>query len=113
MILESPAFKNGDTIPKKYGFKNEGSIKFNSNEHEAIKISVSDTGIGIRDNDLNLVFSPFEQLDSSASQKFQGTGLGLSLTKQFVELHKGKIWSESKGENKGSTFTFTIPTAQK
>jgi signal transduction histidine kinase len=82
------------------------------NEYEAIKISVSDSGIGIRGNDLNLVFSPFEQLDSSASRKFQGTGLGLSLTKQFVELHEGKIWAESKGENKGSTFSFKIPTAQ-
>ena len=97
----------------KYSFKNEDSIKFNRNEHEAIKISVSDTGIGIRDNDLNLVFNPFEQLDSSASRMFQGTGLGLSLTKQLVELHEGKIWAESKGENKGSTFSFTIPTAQK
>jgi len=96
----------------KYSSKNEDSIKFNNNEHEAIKISVSDTGIGIRDNDLNLVFNSFEQLDSSASRMFQGTGLGLSLTKQLVELHEGKIWAESKGENKGSTFSFTITTAQ-
>ena len=97
----------------KYSSKNEDSINFISDEHEAIKISVSDTGIGIRDNNLNLVFNSFEQLDSSASRNFQGTGLGLSLTRQLVELHEGKIWAESKGENKGSTFSFTIPTAQK
>ena len=94
---------------QKYRPKSEDGINSDSNSKEAIKISVSDTGIGIRHNDLNRVFNPFEQLDSSASRRFQGTGLGLSLTKQLVELHGGKIWAESKGENKGATFSFIIP----
>ena len=74
-----------------------------------IKISLSDTGIGITPEDLNRIFNPFEQVENSASRKFQGTGLGLSLTKKLVELHGGKIWGESEGVGKGSTFSFFIP----
>jgi signal transduction histidine kinase len=76
----------------------------------AIKISVSDTGIGLNPEDIDYIFRPFEQLESSANRKFQGTGLGLSLTKEFVELHGGKIWVESAGEGKGAEFSFAIPT---
>jgi signal transduction histidine kinase len=94
---------------QKYSPKSEDGINSESNSQEAIKISVSDTGIGIRHNDLNRMFNAFEQLDGSASRRFQGTGLGLSLSKQLVELHGGKIWAESKGENKGATFSFIIP----
>jgi len=74
-----------------------------------IKISVADTGIGIRKEDLELIFKPFEQVESSASRKYQGTGLGLSLTRKLIELHGGRIWAESEGEGKGSVFNFIIP----
>jgi len=74
-----------------------------------INISVKDTGIGLNSEDLNRIFSPFEQVESSRSRKFQGTGLGLSLTKNLVELQGGRIWVESEGEGKGSTFSFIIP----
>jgi PAS domain S-box-containing protein len=67
-------------------------------------LSVVDTGIGISRDDFGRIFSPFEQVDGSLSRKFQGTGLGLSLTKRLVELHNGTIWVESDGENRGSTF---------
>ena len=77
-----------------------------------IEISVKDTGIGIRRRDLYRIFSEFEQVDGSATRKYQGTGLGLSLTKRLVELHKGNIWAESEGEGKGSTFSFTLPLNQ-
>ena len=53
--------------------------------------------------------SPFEQVENSASRTFQGTGLGLSLTKRLVELHGGTVWAESNGKSKGSTFRFQIP----
>lgn len=69
-----------------------------------VKISVSDTGIGLKPQDLDRIFSPFEQVENSASRKFQGTGLGLSLTKRLVELHEGRLWAESDGEGKGSSF---------
>jgi signal transduction histidine kinase len=74
-----------------------------------VKISVSDTGIGIKPEDHERIFKPFEQADGSASRHYQGTGLGLSLTKKLVELHGGKIWAESNGPDKGSKFSFVIP----
>lgn len=77
-----------------------------------VQISVCDHGIGIEPQELEHIFNPFEQVENSASRKFQGTGLGLSLSKRLVELHRGKIWAESRGVGKGSTFSFIIP-AQK
>jgi len=76
-----------------------------------VEISVKDTGIGLNREDLERIFKPFEQADNSPSRKYQGTGLGLSLTKKFVELHGGKIWAESMGEGEGSVFRFIIPIA--
>lgn len=74
-----------------------------------IQISVEDNGIGLAQEDLNRIFDAFEQVETSTSRKYQGTGLGLSLTKRLVELHGGTIWAESKGEGEGSVFHFTIP----
>ena len=76
---------------------------------KCIEFSISDTGLGIKQEEQKRIFEPFEQLDSSSSKKYQGTGLGLYLTKSLVELHGGKIWVESEGEGKGSTFRFIIP----
>ena len=75
-------------------------------------ISVKDTGIGLKKENLKGIFEPFEQVESARNRKYQGTGLGLSLTKQFVELHSGCIWAESEGEGKGATFRFLIPSEQ-
>jgi len=69
---------------------------------------VTDSGIGIKQEDLERIFNPFEQVENSASRRFQGTGLGLSLTKQLVELHGGRIWVESEVEGKGSAFRFVF-----
>jgi len=74
-----------------------------------VDISVTDSGIGINRGDLERIFDPFEQVESSTSRRYQGTGLGLALTKKMVELHGGKIWAESEGAGKGSKFTFVIP----
>ena len=74
-----------------------------------VEISVMDSGIGIKEEDRERIFNPFEQIENSASKRFQGTGLGLSLTKSLVELHGGKIWVESDGEGEGSIFKFVIP----
>lgn len=73
-----------------------------------VQIGVRDTGIGIKSEEIDKLFKPFLQLDSSYSRRYEGTGLGLVLTKHLVELHGGKIWVESEYE-KGSTFTFTLP----
>lgn len=83
-----------------------------SGEHykKCVDIAVSDNGIGIRKEDQERIFQRFEQIDASSKKRFQGTGLGLALTKRLVELKGGKIWVESDGEDKGSTFRFIIPT---
>ena len=80
---------------------------------ELIEISVSDTGIGIAAEDLERVFDPFEQAENGTSRRYHGTGLGLSLTRQLVELHGGRIWAQSEGKDHGATFCFTLPLALK
>ena len=72
------------------------------------EISVSDTGIGIAQEDQDLVFEAFRQVGQDRNQKREGTGLGLTLAKSYVELHGGKISVQSQ-LGKGSTFTFTLP----
>jgi signal transduction histidine kinase len=78
-------------------------------EKDLLEISIQDTGIGIRSGDLQRIFDSFVQVESSASRRFQGTGLGLSLTRRLVELHGGKIWAESAGEGRGSRFVSLMP----
>jgi len=72
------------------------------------EISVTDAGIGIRDEDLPKLFREFSQISSPHTKEYEGTGLGLVLTKKFVELHAGCIWVKSKF-GQGSTFSFSIP----
>jgi len=80
-----------------------------NNQSRGIQISVTDTGIGLKSEDLDRIFNPFEQTESINGRKLPGTGLGLSLTKNLVELHGGRIWAESEGKGRGSTFIFIIP----
>ncbi len=72
------------------------------------RFSVEDTGIGISEEDKSKLFQPFVQLDSATTRKHEGTGLGLSLVKRFVEIQNGSIWVESE-LGKGTKFTFELP----
>ncbi len=76
---------------------------------QCVEFAVADSGIGIKPVDLERIFKRFEQADGSSRKKFQGTGLGLSLSKKYVEIHGGQIWAESEGQDKGSIFRFVIP----
>ena len=69
---------------------------------------MTDTGIGIAEEDQEAIFEEFRQVGSDYAHKSEGTGLGLTLAKKFVELHGGRIWLESE-VGKGSTFTFSLP----
>jgi two-component system sensor histidine kinase ChiS len=73
-------------------------------------VTVADTGIGIPGDKFEDIFKSFEQVDASVSREYGGTGVGLSITKQLVELHGGRIWVESE-LGQGSGFHFTLPLA--
>ena len=75
---------------------------------EELVYGVSDTGIGIPKNELENIFREFQQVDTAITREFSGSGLGLNITKKFVEMHGGRIWVESE-LGKGSTFFFTVP----
>jgi len=77
-------------------------------EGDGIRVTVWDTGIGIKEEDRAKLFKEFQQLDSGADKRYQGTGLGLALSKRLVELHHGRIWVESE-PGKGSRFIFILP----
>ena len=102
LLADSSMKKASDQELRAKSYELKASRKF-------IRISVTDTGIGIKHEDLKRIFNPFEQVESSATRRFQGTGLGLALTKNLVELHSGKIWVESEGEGKGSKFSLILP----
>ncbi|VVB97631.1 Methyl sulfide methyltransferase-associated sensor [uncultured archaeon] len=90
-----------------------GTITLKSRKSgEMAEFRVSDTGIGIRKEDMGKLFRRFAQIESGSSRKYGGSGLGLSITKKLIEMHGGKITAESKyGE--GTTFTFTLPIERK
>ena len=73
-----------------------------------VVLSVSDTGLGIAEKDQQRVFEPFQQADASIRRRFGGSGLGLTISKQFVEMHGGKMWLESQ-PGQGTTFSFSLP----
>lgn len=74
--------------------------------YTTLQFTIKDTGIGIPENKLDLIFDSFTQVDTSYSRKYEGTGLGLAISKKLVEMMNGKVWVESK-MNEGSAFKFT------
>lgn len=96
------------------------AIKFTESGHVAInatpkngflEVTISDTGIGIPKDKFDVIFKSFEQGDGSTARTYGGTGLGLSVTKQLVELQGGEIWVRSE-VGQGSQFTFTLPLSK-
>lgn len=76
-----------------------------------ITISVTDTGPGIPEQDQQRLFEPFQQLDASIRRRYGGSGLGLTISKQFVEMHGGKMWLASQ-VGRGTTISFSLPLAE-
>lgn len=90
-------------------FTEKGHIRLESlRRGDEIEIRVNDTGIGIREEDMKKLFTPFRQIDTGLTRQYEGTGLGLSISKRLAEMMGGTIYAESV-YGKGSTFSFTIP----
>ena len=75
---------------------------------DELRVSVIDNGVGIAEEDQGLIFEEFLQVATKDQSKPEGTGLGLALTKRFVEMQGGRIWVRSE-VGKGSTFAVTLP----
>jgi signal transduction histidine kinase/CheY-like chemotaxis protein len=90
-------------------FTERGGVRIKSwHENNDVVVSVTDTGAGIALEDQKRIFEPFQQLDSSIRRRHGGSGLGLSISKRFVEMHGGKMWLESQ-VGAGTTFYFSLP----
>jgi PAS domain S-box-containing protein len=90
-------------------FTQQGQVRIESQVEEMWLVTkVIDTGIGIRQEDMDTLFKPFRQVDSGITRQYEGTGLGLSICKRLVETMGGNIWIESEW-GKGSTFAFSLP----
>ena len=83
--------------------------RLNSSDGELIQIQVKDNGKGIKPNFIPIIFERFTQVDSSSTRSYGGLGLGLSIVKKLTEMHGGTVTAESPGENKGATFTVSLP----
>ena len=95
-------------------FTSEGRITLSARPSQApkfVEVCISDTGMGIKEEDLNNLFDMFRPLDLSATRPYGGVGLGLSICRGLVEMQGGNIWAESKYEE-GSKFYFTLPVKE-
>jgi PAS domain S-box-containing protein len=102
----------GNLLSNAVKFTDEGEVIHSvssqkNNDTQEIHFAVQDTGIGIPQDNMSLLFQPFGQMEPSTTRLYGGTGLGLVISKKLVELMDGRIWAESK-EGVGSTFHFTI-----
>jgi signal transduction histidine kinase len=108
-VSARPVQGSGFRVQGEAGPDHEPSTMNHERNGDFVEIAVSDTGIGIKAEDMPKLFQPFTQLDASLTRKHQGTGLGLALTKKLVELHNGTIQAESGGPGQGSTFAVVLP----
>jgi signal transduction histidine kinase len=92
-----------------FKFTENGGVTITvSHDDNFIQVVVSDTGLGIKKEDIPKLFHAFEQLDRKRGRKIEGSGLGLAICKEIIEKHRGMIWVESE-LGKGSIFYFTLP----
>jgi len=113
----------GDAEKLKYVFLNvyQNAVKYTPEggkihtqitiHKDVAHIKIQDTGIGIPPNELDTIFDRFRQIEEHLIRSYGGLGLGLSIAREVVELHGGKIWAESKGKDQGAIFHITLPLA--
>ena len=103
----------GNIVSNAIKFTPAGSITIEVlRKRDDVLVSVSDTGIGIKREKFDAVFEAFQQVDNSTTRQYEGTGLGMALTKHLVEMHGGRVWFESDGTpGQGTTFFVALPVA--
>jgi signal transduction histidine kinase len=87
-------------------------IAVRAEEQGGVCVVVADTGVGIPAKQLGRIFDRFAQVDGSSTRSHEGTGIGLSLAKELVELHGGEIWAESEGPGRGARISFVLPRGE-
>jgi len=108
LVKNAIKYTDSGTIDIGYRIIKANPIVDDAGNSDLIEFYIKDTGIGIPQDKLKLIFERFVQVDSSDTRAFQGAGLGLAISKAYVEMLGGQIWIKSE-EGKGSTFYFTIP----
>ncbi|MFA6320796.1 MAG: sensor histidine kinase [Candidatus Omnitrophota bacterium] len=94
-------------------FTEKGTVTVSTiKDNNTVQVSVSDTGVGIKKDDIQYLFQKFSQLEMGLERKSGGTGLGLIISKEIIERHKGRIWVETKFGD-GTTFHFTLPIKER
>lgn len=100
----------GNIIDNSVKYTPKGSVKVTLTEREGkFLVKISDTGVGIPPQTIPKLFQKFTRAENANEANILGTGLGLYVAKQMVEAHKGRIWAESEGNNKGSQFYIEFP----
>jgi hypothetical protein len=99
---------NNSLHAMKYAKEKKINIKVEQLNQDSIRIAFSDSGYGIKKELLPIIFSPFTTTKASS----EGSGMGLYNAKKIIDRHKGKIWAESEGENKGAFFYIELPIAK-
>ncbi|MEE8441634.1 MAG: ATP-binding protein [Spirochaetia bacterium] len=100
LLSNAVKFSHGGTVTVRADGSADGTL---------LVVSVIDSGIGIQPDDLDRIFQPFERVRTQAGRETRGTGLGLSVAREFVALHGGRLWAESEGLGRGSTLLMEIP----
>jgi signal transduction histidine kinase len=90
-------------------FPSDGAERQAASGRSWVRVSVSDSGIGITPEDMGKLFQPFRQIDMGTTRRYEGTGLGLSICRRLVSMLGGEIRAQSDGPGRGSTFTFSLP----
>lgn len=98
-----------DNAVKYSGEKIEISIRVRNPSEKAVEVRVKDSGIGLSANELKRIFKRFYRVPNLSTQQIKGTGLGLNIVRSIIVKHNGRIFAESKGEGKGSTFVVRLP----
>jgi signal transduction histidine kinase len=94
-------------------FTEEGGVRVEAKAGDGgVSFAVTDTGLGIKHEEMDRLFRPFSQLDGGSNRRHEGTGLGLSICRRLVELSGGKLWVKSAW-GRGSTFGFELPRPRK